>query len=255
MRFRVSVVVGVVLLVATLALARPTFAASTSDPKAAALADKVMQSLGGSEAWNNTHYLRFDFAVDKGGKTLVRRAHTWDKWTGQYRFEATTKEGDPAVVLMNVNTKEGSAYLKGKKLEGEEAKKSLEQAYGTWVNDTYWLLMPYKMKDPGVILALEGEDKKGTDAWDKVCLTFDNVGLTPKDKYWAYVNRKTGLVDRWDYVLKGEKKPPSTFTWKNWKSYGKIQLADDRVSADGTRIYFPVLEVPASVPAAVFTTP
>jgi hypothetical protein len=253
MRFRVSVVLGVVLLVTTLALARPTFAAS--DPKAAALADKVLQSLGGAEAWNNTHYLRFDFAVDKGGKTVVRRAHTWDKWTGQYRLESTSKEGEPSVVLMNVNTKEGSAFLKGKKLEGKEAKKALEQAYGTWVNDSYWLLMPYKMKDPGVILALDGEDKKGEDAWDKVRLTFDNVGLTPKDKYWAYVNRKTGLVDRWDFVLKGEKKPPSTFTWKTWKTYGKIQLADDRVSPDGTRIYFPVLEVPKSVPAAVFTTP
>jgi hypothetical protein len=143
----------------------------------------------------------------------------------------------------------------GKAADGEDKKKLLEMAYGAWVNDTYWLIMPYKMKDPGVILALDGEEKKGADAWDKVRLTFDNVGLTPKDKYWAYVNRKTGLVDRWDFVLKGESKPPSVFTWKNWKSYGKIQLADDRVSADGTRIYFPVLEVPQSVPAAVFTTP
>ncbi len=43
------------------------------------------------------------------------------------------------------------------------------------------------------------------------------------------------------------------FEWKGWKSYGKIQLADDRVSPkDGTRIYFPVLEVPASVPDATF---
>jgi hypothetical protein len=226
------------------------------DPKATALADKVMQALGGAKAWNNTHYLRFDFAVDRGGKTVVRRAHTWDKWTGRYRLEATNKKGDPSVVLMNVNTKEGSAFLKGKKLEGKDANKHLEEAYATWVNDTYWLLMPYKMKDPGVILAYDGEEKKGGEAWDKVRLTFDNVGLTPKDKYWAYVNRKTGLVDRWDFVLKGDKKPPSAFTWANWKSYGKIQLADDRVNAaDGTRIYFPVLQVPASVPEATFTTP
>lgn len=253
MKLRSAVVPGLVILGATLVLARPAFAAS--DPKAAALADKVMQSLGGADAWNNTHYLRFDFAVDRGGKTLVRRAHTWDKWTGQYRLDATTKDGSPSVVLMNVNTKEGSAFLKGKKLEGDEAKKAVEDAYATWVNDTYWLIMPYKMKDPGVMLALDGSETKGTDAWDKVRLTFDNVGLTPKDKYWAYVNRKTGLVDRWDFVLKGESKPPSSFTWKNWKPYGKIQLADDRESPDGTRIYFPVLDVPQTVPAAVFTTP
>ncbi len=95
----------------------------------------------------------------------------------------------------------------------------------------------------------------GGDTWDKVRLTFDSVGLTPKDKYWVFVNRKTGLVDRWDFVLKGEAKPPSSFAWKNWKAYGKVMLADDRVSPDGTRIYFPVLETPESVPSTTFTTP
>ena len=226
----------------------------SEDKKAAALADKVLDSLGGNEAWNNTHYLRFDFAVDREGKTLVRRSHTWDKWTGRYRLEGT-REGAPYTVLMNVNTKEGTAYLKGNRLEGEELKKALDQAYGTWVNDTYWLLMPYKMKDPGVILAYDGEEVKDGDAWDKVRLTFDNVGLTPKDKYWAYVNRKTGFVDRWDFVLKGESKPPASFSWKNWKEYGKIRLADDREGADGTRIYFPVLDVPGTVAETVFTNP
>ncbi len=258
MRNRLFVLAPAAVLAAAL-LPSPRSAAAEAarpDAKATALADKVMQALGGAKAWNNTHYLRFDFAVDRGGKTVVRRAHTWDKWTGRYRLEATDKKGNPSVVLMNVNTREGSAFLKGKQLEGKDAKKQVEEAYATWVNDTYWLLMPYKMKDPGVILAYDGEEKKGGEAWDKVRLTFDNVGLTPKDKYWAYVNRKTGLVDRWDYVLKGENKPPSAFSWTNWKAYGKIRLADDRVNAaDGTRIYFPVLEVPASVPEATFTTP
>jgi hypothetical protein len=227
-----------------------------TDPKAMAVADKVMDALGGTDAWNNTHFLRFDFAVDREGKTLVRRAHTWDKWTGRYRLEGTTKEGDAYVVLMNLNTKDGDTWLKGKKLEGDEKKKYLEQAYGTWVNDTYWLLMPYKMKDPGVNLTMAGEEKKDGETWDKVRLTFDNVGLTPKDKYTAYVNRKTGLVDKWDYVLKGEDKPPTTYMWKNWQKHGKVMLADDRVNtADGTRIYFPVLETPDKVADTVFTNP
>ncbi len=236
--------------------ARSAPAESASDPKAMAVADKVMEALGGSDAWNATRYLRFDFAVDRAGKTLVRRAHTWDKWTGRYRLEATTREGDPYVVLLNINTKDGDAWLKGAKLEGEEEKKLLEQGYGVWVNDTYWLLMPFKMKDPGVFLSLDGVEKKGDEAWDKVRLTFDNVGLTPKDKYWAYVNRKTGLVDRWDYVLKGESKPPTSFAWKNWKKHGKVMLADDRENtADGTRIYFPVLDTPDAVAETVFTQP
>ena len=229
---------------------------AASDPKAVAIADQVMTALGGPKAWEGTRFLRFDFAVDREGKALFSRSHTWDKWNGRYRLESTTKKGDPLVVLMNLNTKDGDAWLKGKKLEGEEEKMKLAEAFGAWTNDTYWLLMPYKLRDPGVNLALAGEAKEDGKTWDKLLLSFDNVGLTPKDKYWVYVNRGTGLVDRWDFVLKGEKKPPSTFTWEGWKAYGKIQLPNDHVSAkDKVRIHHPVLDAPASVADSIFTTP
>ena len=56
--------------------------------------------------------------------------------------------GNPFVVLMNINSKEGTAYLEGTRMESEEEKKYLERAYAIWVNHTYWLLMPYKMRDP-----------------------------------------------------------------------------------------------------------
>ena len=230
---------------------------SRSDPKAVALADEVMRALGGADAWNNVRFLRFDFAVERDGKLAASRAHTWDKHTGRYRLEGRTREGDPFVVLMNVNTREGSAWLKGAKVEGEDAKKQLENAYGAWINDTYWLLAPYKMKDPGVILASGGEEAKDGVTWDKVVLTFDNVGLTPKDKYWLWVNRQTKLVDRWDYVLKGEEAPPTSWLWKGWRAYGGVQLSPDRIPPGGEsrKIFFPVLDVPASVADTVFTSP
>ena len=38
-----------------------------------------MEALGGTDAWNKTRFLRFDFAVDHEGKTVVRRSHVWDK--------------------------------------------------------------------------------------------------------------------------------------------------------------------------------
>ena len=52
--------------------------------------------------------------------------------------------------------------------------------------------------------------------WDRVALSFDGVGLTPRDRYWMWVNRDTGLVDRWDFVLKGSDDPPASFTWEGW---------------------------------------
>jgi hypothetical protein len=245
----------VALLAALVPAARPVGAAppAGSDPKAVAVADRVMQSLGGEAAWNATRYLRFDFAVDRGGKTVMRRAHVWDKWTGRYRVEGRDKDGRELVVAMNLNTREGSATVGGTLLAGETLKEALETGYAWWVNDAYWLLMPYKMRDPGVVLTLAGREKKGENAWDKLRLTFEAVGLTPRDRYWVFVNAKTGLVDRWEFVLQGAKTPPVPFDWKGWRTYGRIQLADDRVNPqDGTRIHFPVLDVPDALPDTAF---
>jgi hypothetical protein len=237
------------------AAARPLVAAppSGSDPKAVAVADRVMEALGGQAAWNATRYLRFDFAVDRGGKTVMRRAHVWDKWTGRYRVEGKDQDGRELVVSMNLNTRQGSATVGGRILAGAKLTQALDTAYAWWVNDAYWLLMPFKMRDPGVVLTFAGREKSGDDAWDKVRLTFEGVGLTPKDRYWVFVNEKTGLVDRWEFVLKGAKTPPVRFDWKGWKTHGRIQLADDRVSPeDGTRIHFPVLEVTQALPDTAF---
>jgi hypothetical protein len=160
------------------------------------------------------------------------------------------------VVLLDLNTKQGQATVAGAPLAGAPLRAALDEAHAWWVNDTYWLLMPYKLRDPGVNLSFAGEAKRGGDSWDKLLLTFDSVGLTPKDKYWVFVNRTTGLVDHWEFVLNGEKTPPVPFDWKGWKAFGGIQLADDRVNPkDGTRIHFPVLEVPAQVPATTFEKP
>jgi hypothetical protein len=229
---------------------------ASSDARATAVADRVMDALGGKEAWDATRFLRFGFGVERDGK-FQGRTHTWDKWTGRYRVEGMTREGAPFLILMNLNTRDGSAWLGGKKLEGGDLKAQLERGYGMWVNDTYWLLMPYKMKDPGVILSYAGEEKGDSGAmYDKVKLTFDNVGLTPRDAYWVWVNRDTGLVDRWDYVLKGENVPPTTWLWSGWKKYGGIMLSGDRTNPkDNGKLLLPDIAVLESVPDSVFTSP
>jgi len=249
---------GTILIGLLLAAGMPAAAADAppvkADPKAAAIADQVMDALGGKKAWDDTHYLRFDFGVEKDGK-FQGRSHTWDKWTGRYRLEGKTPEGKSYVTLMNVNTKEGETWMDGKKLEGDDAKKALERAYGAWINDTYWLLVPYKLKDPGVVLAYGGEEKGPGGMRDKLVLTFDNVGLTPKDKYWIYVNRDNHLVDRWDYVLKGEKVPPTTWEWKGWSKHGNMMYSSERVNPkEGRKLMMPVFDV-TNVPDAVFTSP
>jgi hypothetical protein len=200
------------------------------DPKAVELAHAMMQAMGGENGWNSAHFVRFDFDVTKGGKTLVDRKHLWDKFTGRYRLETKTKDGKSEVVLFNTGTKDGSVYVDGKKLEGAEAKKALDDAYGAFINDMYWLAEPWKWLDPGVNLKYLGEKKLGGKPFDEVELTFGHVGLTPGDKYHAYVSRDSHLMTHWEYKLQGGQ----TGNW-NWQyaETGGIKLAKNHVSADG----------------------
>ena len=57
------------------------------DAKAEELAHTVMNAMGGEKAWYGAHFVRFDFKVNAGGKTVADRSHLWDKMSGRYRIE------------------------------------------------------------------------------------------------------------------------------------------------------------------------
>lgn len=225
-------------------------AAAQGGPSAEQIAGQVLEAMGGKEAWDSTRFLRFSFAG--------RRTHHWDKWTGRHRLEGQTPEGQPYVVLSNVNTKDGDVWIAGKQAEGETEKEWLERAYGAWVNDTYWLLMPYKLRDPGVNLVHQGTAEIEGKTYDKLHLTFGKVGLTPGDRYWAFINRDTHLMDYWEYILQDQPAdgPATRWKWEGWQRQGKIMLAPRRVQVGGDRtLELANIAVPANLADSVFTSP
>src|SRR3989442_3608009 len=145
-------------------------------------------------------------------------------------------------------------------MDAATAKPLLDEAYETWINDTYWLLMPYKMKDPGVRLMYAGEKTiEGAD-YDLVELTFEEVGLTPRDRYWAHVNRKTHVMDRWSYILQDDPpgSEPTVWDWKGCTRRGRILLCPEKVTerkAATVKILHPIIEVYDTLPDSSFTTP
>ncbi len=163
-------------------------------------------------------------------------------------------------MLLDLTSRTGTVFHAGRPLDPPHAKPLLEEAYEAWINDTYWLLMPYKMKDPGVRLEDAGETSIGGESYDRVRLTFDHVGLTPGDRYWAYINRRTHRMDRWAYVLEDDPpgSPPSTWEWKGWTRYGRLLLSPEKAAVgtkDRMRILHPILEVADQVPDEAFTRP
>jgi hypothetical protein len=231
---------------------------AAGDPRAEQVAKEVWQALGGDAAWNQARFLRFRFDVEKGGKTLASFRHAWDRFTGRYRLEGTNKEGKPFVVLLNINDRTGKAWVDGKPADPEKTKKMVENAYGRHINDSYWFLMPYKMRDPGVHLAFEGEksDEAGRK-WQVVGLSFDSgIGLTSGDRYHAYIDPATHRMGRWDYELEGEDHEKGSWTWAEWKPVGGLLLCEEKKEIGGdTVIRTPFETVSATVDESAFVEP
>jgi hypothetical protein len=223
------------------------------------VADRVLKALGGAQAWEATRFIHFAFAFESGARK-GSRTHLWDRYAGRLRYEKNDPAGRPLVVLLDVTRRAGEAYRGGTRLPPAEARPLLDEAYEAWINDTYWLLMPYKMKDPGVRLAHDGEVTEGGATYDRVLLRFENVGLTPGDRYWAYVNRGTGLMDRWAYVLEDQPADSTlaVWEWKGWARHGRILLAAEKARVGGkepAKITHPTLAVYDVLPDAFFTRP
>lgn len=253
---RRSLIGALTLLAALVVLPCPVPAADApgGDPRALEVADRLLEALGGAEAWESTRYIEFRF--------FDRRDHVWDRWTGRHRVEGQTRKGQAYVVLHDVHDEgqgEGRAFLAGEEVDGEQRADLLKLAYQTWVNDTYWLLMPYKLHDPGVYLRYEGEEQLDGETYDVLRLSFEGVGLTPGDRYWAYVNRDTGLMDRWAFHLEGmgPDDDPSQWLWLGWDRHGEILLAPTRrqVGGEERELSLAPIQVHDEVPERVFTEP
>jgi hypothetical protein len=223
--------IGRTIIVAA-ALALPASAArADEDARAVAVGKAAWQALGGDAGWAQARYLRFDFVVDKGGKRLVTRAHYWDRFSGRYRVDGE-EGGKPWRVYLDVKDRSGVAFREGKRVTDEsERARLVKDGYEAFINDSYWLLAPYKMFDPGVHLGYAGvEQAPRGETCDVVKLSFGEVGLTPRDVYWQLVDQKSHRVVAWRYVLDGKSDPPTTFTWTDWQKVGPIWLAATRES-------------------------
>jgi hypothetical protein len=214
-----------------------------ADARASAIAHEMMDALGGHSRWEMARFFHFTFV--RQGRRLTL---TWDRYSGRYRLEAVNDAGVPYVVVMNLLTRQGRAAVEGRPLDGKELSDYLTLATRVWAGETYWLLCPYKLGDPGAILTYEGEEPDH----ERLHLRFENVGLTPGDEFWLYVNRKTRLLDRWRFKLQGGTE--GDYRWSGWERFGGILLATERTGANGDRITFENVIVTDSLPDDVFTS-
>lgn len=212
-----------------------------SDPAAMELADSVMHAQGGRAAWDQTRFISWNFF---GIRNLI-----WDKQEARVRIESLP---DSIIYLLDMKTGKGRVRIKDTELtEPDTLKVMLDRAQGIWNNDSYWLLMPFKLKDSGVTLKYLGEDTLQTGGSCNVLqLTFENVGSTPENKYHIFVDRKDNLVKQWAYFEKATQDTASAiWPFDNYKQYGKLLLSAERSDGKGPK----EVSVNDTLPDALFT--
>lgn len=199
------------------------FNKENSDARAIAIADRVMEAQGGREAWDNMGTVAWNFF---GARELA-----WNKKTGDVRIFSPR---DSTTYIVNIHSLEGKIAVKGKEINDSTKTAYLEKARNIWINDSYWLFMPFKLKDTGVTLTYSREDTTLTGVPAHVLqLTFDKVGVTPQNKYEVWVDQSGNLVKQWAF-FQNTKQDSASFTrpWDNYKKYGDLLLSADR-SDDG----------------------
>jgi hypothetical protein len=197
------------------------FNLENSDAEAIEIADKVMTAMGGRKAWDDTQYIQWTF--------FGRRTHTWDKHNKvvsivvpdqklNYRLNMTDMSGEV--------TRDGISYEEKDSLDFY-----LDQAHKMWINDSYWLVMPFKLKDSGVSLKYIGQDTTLSGAQSDILeLTFAEVGVTPDNKYLVYVDKEEHLVRQWDYYTNYQDSLPRfQSAWPSYTKYGNILLSGAQI--------------------------
>ena len=241
-------------------------AGTAAADSAAVLTDRLMAWQGGPDAWESTRFLRFTWIVEREGETAARRSHAWNRRTGDYRLSFERDDGTRVLALFEVPTMKsdtldpaGDVWVGGEQLSGAARDSALRQAYGAFINDSYWLLMPLKWRDSGVHLEYAGPTElPNGESYPAVHLTFDQgLGVT-NDQYWGFLDPSTGRMAAWRFHLQGQEEKGPVIWWRDWRTFGpqELKLALDRRWESGpVRIHFEEVAADTAVPADVFAPP
>lgn len=170
-----------------------------SGPEADALAEKMLTSLN-HELYENTRFLEWSF----------RKGSHLYKWDRQLR-KAEVQWDNYRVELDLINTGSSIAFRNGERLNANENEDVVAKAISMFNNDSFWLVAPYKVFDPGTqreVVSLE-------DGSDGLLVTYNSGGTTPGDSY-LWVLQPSGFPKSFKMWVKIIPIGGVEATWDEW---------------------------------------
>ncbi|KAA3621281.1 MAG: hypothetical protein DWP94_10655 [Flavobacterium sp.] len=175
----------------------------------------------GESNWDNVTELNFSFNV-KSGLRKVKRSFQWFPKTNDVVFTSDTD-----TIEYNRNSNMDSLALYADK---------------RFINDTYWLLAPFKLVwDEGVSIS---EEKNVTapisgDTLHKLTILYDSEGgYTPGDAYDLYFSDDF-VIKEWSYRRANAEKASTSTLWTKEKNVNGIILnTHHRDSTGNFQLFF-----------------
>lgn len=202
----------------------PGFDLANSDPAAVELADSIMAAMGGRKNWDKIRYISWSRAG--------QREFVWDRRSGHVRVESFQ---DSATYLFRVDEEGGRVAAKGKEvMEPDLVSAMLHEARRLWEHDSFWLVMPFRLKEEGLTLKYLGEERRDSARYNLLQITIAEGGAGPSGEYLAYVDLGDNLikmcVDMYDVNRRADE---FLMRWGDYRRQGNILLPT--FGADGVR--------------------
>jgi len=165
------------------------------NPNADKLAHNMLKAIK-HEAYKNTGYIDWSF---KG-----KRFYKWDK----IQHIVEVKWNDAKVLLHPNDLTKSTVYLNDKEVSYND--NLVKRALRFFNNDSFWLVAPHKLFEPGIYRSIRIVDGK-----EALHVKYSKGGTTPGDSY-TWLLDKNYMPTHYQMYVQAMKKKGTTVTWENW---------------------------------------
>jgi hypothetical protein len=184
-------------------------------------AEKIARQHG-IDNWSDVNSIEFSFNVDRG-VSHTPRSFVWNVKTGE--VETTGNDGTVSYNRNEINDSTAMAVDR------------------YFINDSYWLLAPFKIvwDENKFIIESDNKEKAPISGKEMGKLTVaygDSGGYTPGDAYDFYFD-DSYTIREWVYRRGGQQEPSMITTWEDYQEIGGLKLSMMRNDITETfKIYF-----------------
>ncbi len=165
------------------------------NPNADKLAHNMLKAVK-HEAYKNTRYIDWSF---KG-----KRFYKWDK----KRHIVDIKWNDARVLLHPNELTKSTVYLNDKEVSFND--NLVKRALRFFNNDSFWLVAPHKLFEPGIYRSIRMIDGK-----EALHVKYSTGGTTPGDSY-LWILDENYLPTNYQMYLQKMKKTGTSVSWEDW---------------------------------------